>query len=93
LVTFPEITICPHFLQAYKLDKLSQYGLSVDDIRKRIIFPLGLPQNESLVKFFEEVTHSFDEIVDSIIVTTNFKQEGTHFTNFMFSNDENLTGK
>jgi len=93
LVTFPEITICPRFLQAYKSNKLSQYGLSVDDIRKRIIFPKGLPQNKSLANFFEEVTHGLDEILDSIIVTTNFKQEGTHFTTFMFSNDENLTGK
>ena len=92
-ITFPEMTVCPHFFQAYKSDKLSQYGMSVDDVRKKIMFPKGLPQNKSLVNFFEEVTHDFDDIVDSIIVTTHFKLEGTHFTNFLFSNVGNITGK
>jgi hypothetical protein len=93
LVTFPEITICPHFLQAYKSSKLSQYEMKADDMRKRFIFPKGLPQNKSLANFFEEVTHDLDDIVDSLIVTTNFKWEGTNFTNFMFTEIGNTAGE
>jgi hypothetical protein len=86
LVTFPEVTVCPDYYSAYKASKLAQYGLSADDIRKRMIFPKGLPENKSLFHFFEEVTHDLDDIVDSIIVTTNFKEEGTNLTSFLISN-------
>jgi hypothetical protein len=92
LVTFPELTVCPHYSQAYKSNKLAQYGLSNDDMRKKFIFPKGLPDNKSLHNFFEEVTHDLEDVVDSIVVTTNFKKEGTNFTNFEFSNDAKIIG-
>jgi hypothetical protein len=57
-----------------------------------MIFPEGLPDNTSLFNFYEEVTHDLQDIVDSIIVTTNFKQEGTNYTNFLFSNVTNIIG-
>jgi hypothetical protein len=59
---------------------------------KNLFWPKGLPDNKSLHNFFEEVTHDLEDIVDSIVVTTNFKKEGTNFTNFVFSNDAKLIG-
>ena len=55
--TFPSITICPDFHTAYKRGILEKHGLSVEDVRKKIIFPKNLTSNISMTSFFESVTH------------------------------------
>ncbi len=57
-------------------------------MRKKLLFPKGL--NKSLSMFYEEVTHSFEDIVDKIALKTTFKQKGTNFTNIIFTSNPDL---
>ena len=62
---FPAFTICPQYEEAYKRDILSEYGSDPDKIRK-LIFPnnVDIPAKD----FFELITFSADEIIESMRV-------------------------
>ena len=83
-VTFPGLTICPDYFNAYKREILSQNGLNVKDIWNSIEFPQNL--NGSLADFFEEITYDLEEIVYSVEVGTGIKLYGTNETSFKFIN-------
>jgi hypothetical protein len=46
--------MCPHFNVAYRRNKLSGFGLTVDDVRKKATFPDKSIWNESLASFYEQ---------------------------------------
>ena len=55
--TFPSITICPDYLKAYKSEVLEKYGVTINDFRKKFIFPKIPNSNISLTQFFDQATH------------------------------------
>ena len=90
---FPSLTVCPHYNTAYRKDILSGFNLSVDDVRRRIIFP-KIPNlnNISLTKLFESFTHSWKDLIVGIVIKTGLKMENTNYTIFLFAkNPENIT--
>ena len=60
---FPAFTICPDYIVAYKSKILSQYDSNPNSMRK-IQFPKNIDM--SAKEFFELVTYSLEEILDSM---------------------------
>ena len=81
--SFPALTICPDYNVAYKQDKLVKYGLTSSDVRQ-----LKFPGSLSSMAFFDEVTHSLEDIVDNIFIQTTFKDNGTGISRFHFFNEK-----
>ena len=89
---FPSMTICPHYNTAYRRDLLSNYKLTIDDLRKKLIFPKVADSNISLSTIFEELTYNWEDMISGISIKTGLKLENTNYTIFLFaSNYQNRT--
>ena len=75
---FPAFTICPDYDVAYKSNILSQYDSNPDSMRK-IQFPKSIDM--SAKDFFELVTYSLEEILDSMTIRVTDKSENN--TNYI----------
>ena len=65
--TFPALTVCPAFNDAYKENKLESLFFTKDDYKKGIPSTSGLhPWNLSL----ENVTHDISDLVEEIFIET-----------------------
>ena len=88
-VTFPALTICPHYNVAYKGEILGQYGSNATQMRKGL-YPKFLG---SSLEFFKNVTHNFEEIVQEIYISTFKSLHGTDFRYFLYTTDPISTYK
>ena len=85
---FPSMTICPHYNSAYKRDLLSNsFQLTIDDVRKKLVFPKVEHSNFSLSKVFEQMTFEWEEMIVLLAIKTGLKMENSNFTIFLFVND------
>ena len=89
--TFPSITICPDYENAYKRDILAKFRISVDDFRRKLKFPEPSKESESLGSLFLNVTHDLDEIIAKIIFATGRKVPNTNFSFFFFAPKQDLS--
>ena len=69
---FVDLTICPAYESSYKEDVLRQYGMEKRKyVREGVYIPQNYTPEVDLRKIFEEVTHDIDEVLFSISIYTN----------------------
>ena len=80
---FVDLTICPAYESSYKEDVLRQYGMDKDKYRREGVY---IPQNYTpdmdLRNLFEEVTHDIHEVLFSISIYTNSRNNSAFTTDF-----------
>ena len=78
---FIDLTICPDYHYAYKEEVLQSYGLNKEKYREQAMYsPTHVHGTKfvNLERFFNSVTYSIDEILHSIIISSNNKND-PHF--------------
>ena len=81
--TFPAMTICPGYDDAFNKTLASRFNTTVGLIRKGR-YPKGIGSSRD---FFNEVTTSFNTLVESIHVETLASLPNTTFREFLFTTD------
>ena len=86
---FPALTVCPNYDSAYKKDFLNEYGITTKEIRA-LNFPSTI--NMTVAEFYEQATHSLQDIVSNVEIKTLRKLENKNGTTFYFfyGNDDSI---
>ncbi len=77
------MTICPAYHDAYNKTYINSFNSTVSQIRKGQ-YPNGI---SSSMDFFNKITVTFDNLVESILVETLASQPSTTFRKFLFKTD------